>query len=106
MKSESIILIGMAGVGKSTVGTSLSKSLGFNFIDLDDYILEKDGKTIQEVIDDGGEVRVEIARVLDQFKWAWQDYVRILTEAGFSRVYSVKEKSLGAKPYLLNVGVK
>jgi len=55
MKKESIILIGMAGVGKSAVGKSLSEALGFNFIDLDEYILEKDGKTIQEIIDDEGE---------------------------------------------------
>ena len=55
MKSESIVLIGMAGVGKSTVGISVAEALGFNFIDLDDYILEKDGKTVQEIIDDEGE---------------------------------------------------
>jgi shikimate kinase len=55
MKSESIVLIGMSGVGKSTVGVPLSKSLVFNFIDVDDYILEKDGKTVQEIIDDEGE---------------------------------------------------
>ena len=55
MNSESIVLIGMAGVGKSTIGRSLSKALGFTFIDLDEYILEKDGKKIQEIIDDGGE---------------------------------------------------
>ena len=55
MKSESVVLIGMAGVGKSTVGLSLSEALGFNFIDLDDYILKKDGKTVQQIIDDEGE---------------------------------------------------
>ena len=55
MKNESIIIIGMAGVGKSTLGAALSKSLGFGFIDLDDYILKKDGKTVQEVIDNEGE---------------------------------------------------
>ncbi len=55
MKSESIVLIGMAGVGKSTLGVALSKALGFNFIDLDDYILGRDGKTVQEIIDDEGE---------------------------------------------------
>ena len=55
MKNDSIVLIGMAGVGKSAVGASLSKALGFNFIDLDNYILEKDGKTVQETIDDEGE---------------------------------------------------
>ena len=55
MKGESIVLIGMAGVGKSTIGMSLAKALGFNFIDVDEYILEKDGRTIQEIIDDEGE---------------------------------------------------
>jgi shikimate kinase len=55
MKNESIILVGMAGVGKSTIGGALSEALGFSFIDVDDYILEKDGKTIQELIDDEGE---------------------------------------------------
>lgn len=55
MKRDSIILIGMAGVGKSTIGISLAKALGFSFIDVDEYILEQDGKTIQGIIDDEGE---------------------------------------------------
>ena len=55
MKSESIVLVGMAGVGKSTIGRALSEALGFSFIDVDDYILEKDGKTLQEIIDTEGE---------------------------------------------------
>lgn len=55
MKSESIVLIGMAGAGKSTIGSSLAKALGFDFIDLDHYILEKEGRTLQEIIDDEGE---------------------------------------------------
>jgi len=55
MKRESMVLIGMAGVGKSIIGSSLSKALGFDFIDLDDYIVEKEGRTLQEIIDDEGE---------------------------------------------------
>jgi shikimate kinase len=55
MKSESIVLIGMAGVGKSTIGMALAEELGYDFIDVDDYILEKDGKRIQEIIDSEGE---------------------------------------------------
>ena len=68
MKRESIVLIGMAGVGKSTVGISLAKALGFSFIDVDDYILEKDGKTVQEIIDDEGEetlLRIEKQRMYE-----------------------------------------
>ena len=66
MKSESIILIGMAGVGKSTIGMSLAKALGFDFIDLDDYIAEKEGRTLQEIIDAEGEeafLQIEKRRV-------------------------------------------
>jgi len=55
MKSESIILIGMAGAGKSTIGMLLAGALGFDFIDLDDYIEAKDGKKLQEIIDAEGE---------------------------------------------------
>jgi len=55
MKSESIVLIGMAGVGKSTIGVSLSKALTFDFIDVDNYIVERDGRTAQEIIDGEGE---------------------------------------------------
>jgi shikimate kinase len=55
MKDESIVLIGMAGVGKSTVGSSLAKALGFDFIDVDDYISKKEGRTLQEIIDNEGE---------------------------------------------------
>jgi shikimate kinase len=46
----------MAGAGKSTMGRSLAETLGFEFTDLDDDIEEKAGKTVQEIIDDEGEL--------------------------------------------------
>jgi shikimate kinase len=55
MKDKGIVLIGMAGVGKSTVGKILAAALEFDFIDPDDYIREKGGRTIQRIIDDEGE---------------------------------------------------
>lgn len=66
MKSESIVLIGMAGVGKSTIGNSLAKALGFDFTDVDDYISKKEGRGLQEIIDAEGEeafVQIEKRRV-------------------------------------------
>ncbi|AKB80762.1 Shikimate kinase I [Methanosarcina barkeri 3] len=36
-----ITLIGMAGAGKSTIGRSLAKHLGYTFIDVDHLIREK-----------------------------------------------------------------
>ncbi len=68
MKKDSIVLIGMAGVGKSTVGALLAKALKYDFIDLDCYILKKDGKTVQGVIDEGGEealLKLEKKRMLE-----------------------------------------
>jgi len=68
MKNESIVLIGMAGVGKSTIGMALAENLGFDFIDVDDYILQKDGKRIQEIIDSEGEealLKIEKRRMFE-----------------------------------------
>lgn len=55
MKKDNVILIGMAGVGKSTVGRQLSGALNYRFVDLDAYIVEKDHRTPQEIIDASGE---------------------------------------------------
>lgn len=38
MKKENITLIGMSGVGKSSVGSLLSTSLTWQFIDIDTLI--------------------------------------------------------------------
>ena len=43
------------GSGKSTVGRKLSSATGLNFIDLDNDIREKEGKTINEIFDEEGE---------------------------------------------------
>jgi shikimate kinase len=55
MNKDSIVLIGMAGVGKSTVGRRLSEVLDYHFVDLDDHIAEKFGLAIQEIINRDGE---------------------------------------------------
>ena len=49
-----VILIGMPGCGKSTVGVVLAKRLGFRFADTDLIIQEKSGRLLQEIIDDCG----------------------------------------------------
>jgi shikimate kinase len=49
-KNDSITLIGMPGVGKSTVGVLLAKRLGFSFMDTDIYIQAHEGRRLQEII--------------------------------------------------------
>ena len=51
---NNIILIGMPGVGKSTVGVILAKVLGMSFIDSDLVIQEKTGKRLKEIISEQG----------------------------------------------------
>ncbi len=51
---ENIILIGMPGVGKSTVGVVLAKSMGYSFIDSDLVIQEKTGKFLHSIIEEEG----------------------------------------------------
>ncbi len=53
-KKQNIILIGMPGCGKSTIGVVLAKKLGFSFIDSDLVIQEKTGKLLHEIISEQG----------------------------------------------------
>lgn len=50
-----IILIGMMGAGKTTVGRALAKKLGRRFIDLDHAIVERCGVDIPTIFDIEGE---------------------------------------------------
>jgi len=50
-----IILIGMMGCGKSTIGKSLSKELGLEFLDSDKMIENKYQTTIYNLFKDEGE---------------------------------------------------
>jgi shikimate kinase len=51
-----IYLIGITGCGKTTLGKELAKSLGCEFIDLDDYIIAKQGKSIEKIFEEQGEM--------------------------------------------------
>ena len=51
---DNIILIGMPGSGKSTVGVVLAKAIGMRFVDVDLLIQEREGALLQELIDRRG----------------------------------------------------
>lgn len=51
---DNIILIGMPGAGKSTVGVIIAKLLGKSFIDSDIVIQQTTGKLLSEIIENEG----------------------------------------------------
>ena len=54
-QTENILLIGMPGCGKSTVGKLLAKRLGRPFVDADEEIVSRAGKNIPEIFAESGE---------------------------------------------------
>ena len=51
---NNIVLIGMPGVGKSTVGVILAKVLGYQFVDADLLIQKSEGKLLKDIIAEKG----------------------------------------------------
>ena len=50
-----IILIGFRGTGKTTIGKMLAQRLGKEFVDADEYLEQKEGKTVKDIFAEGGE---------------------------------------------------
>jgi shikimate kinase len=55
MDSKKLVLVGMPGSGKSTLGRELANKLNFPFYDLDDLIEEREGKKIASIFAERGE---------------------------------------------------
>lgn len=60
-RKTNIILVGMPGSGKSTVGVILAKILALDFLDTDILIQKTAKKTLQEIIDTEGHMALRTA---------------------------------------------
>ncbi len=54
-QKKNLVLVGMPGSGKTTLGRLVAKNLNLPFLDTDDLIKEKSGKTASEIIKQSGE---------------------------------------------------
>lgn len=54
-QKKNLILVGMPGSGKTTLGKFVAKDLNMPFVDTDDLIRDKSGKTAAEIIKESGE---------------------------------------------------
>ena len=52
---KNIVLVGFMGSGKTSVGKKLSVDLKREFIDMDDFIVEKECMSINEIFEKKGE---------------------------------------------------
>lgn len=51
--NKNIVIIGMPGSGKTSLGKKLSEKLNYDFIDMDDYIEESSGRKIASMFEEG-----------------------------------------------------
>ena len=101
MNEKNIILIGMPGVGKSTVGVVLAKRLGYSFVDADLVIQSWEGKLLHEIIEERG---VEGFWMLEEAVGESMDVRRTVIATGGSAVYGENAmahyKQIGTVVYL------
>lgn len=58
---QNIVLIGLSGCGKTTVGRLLAKELSLPFVDMDEYIEQAENRSVSEIFAQSGENYFRIA---------------------------------------------
>ncbi|HET9444488.1 MAG TPA: shikimate kinase, partial [Acidimicrobiales bacterium] len=96
--ADHVLLVGMMGSGKTTVGRRLARELGWDYLDSDEQVCRRTGRTVREIFEADGEAafRAEEKRALAEAAGAGRPTVisvaggavldpdnrRILSEAG------------------------
>lgn len=70
---KNIVLIGMPGAGKSTIGVVLAKTLGMDFVDSDLVIQHRENRLLQDIINEEG---------MDKFLDIERDGIKSIHEEG------------------------
>lgn len=84
-KPSNIVLIGMPGSGKSTVGVILAKLTGRDFVDTDVLIQKEEGRSLQDIVDQDGYLKLREIEEKTILKLECRNHV---IATGGSAVYS------------------
>lgn len=96
MKKDNIILIGMPGSGKSTLGVLLAKAMNYRFLDTDLLIQEMEGRLLCEILSERGtEAFLQIEEDVNASVWTEHTVIA----PGGSAIYSER-----AMKHFLEIG--
>lgn len=84
-QKTNVVLIGMPGSGKSTVGIILAKRMAMDFVDTDVLIQLAEQRTLQEIIDRDGHLEL---RAIEERVLCEVDHVQHVIATGGSAAYS------------------
>ncbi len=79
---QNIVLIGMPGSGKTTIGLMLGKLTGRTAIDLDEQIVLADGRTIPQIFAESGEMAFRALEREQAEKWGKESGLILITGGG------------------------
>lgn len=99
--AQSVVLVGMPGAGKSTLGVLLAKETARDFVDTDVLIQVREGKTLQDILDESDYLNL---RRIEEQALLSVDLTHHVIATGGSAVYSdkgmAKLKTLGPVVFL------
>ncbi len=84
-REANLVLIGMPGAGKSTIGVILAKRMALGFVDTDLLIQRAQGRSLQEIVDSEGYL---VLRRIEEEVLQGLDLQGCIIATGGSAVYS------------------
>ncbi|MFD0808004.1 shikimate kinase [Nocardioides caeni] len=99
------ILIGTMGAGKTTAGRLLAARLGVDFLDSDELVEERSGKTVQDIFVEDGEATFR-GLERDAVAWALEHHAGVLSLGGGAVLDPTTRTLLEGRPVVfLRVGL-
>ena len=83
---RNLVLIGMPGVGKTQAGRLAARSLGWDFVDTDQVITSRAGRSIEDIFAQEGEAAFR-AMEREALRWACAGQERVIGAGGGSFIY-------------------
>lgn len=100
-----IVLVGVPGAGKSTVGALLAGLLGIEFVDSDDAIVEAAGKPISEIFIEDGEANFRLLEAKTISELLLQDNIVLALGGGAVTTPETRSALLSHRVIWLQAGL-